>query len=1827
MLSVLDVMKGMVACGQVGQSERGPDNCLFRRAVATVHDRKDHLFDAFWVCQLLPDIPEYNDSLGQMTRLREWLGPRDDTVRTIYANLQATKTLPAELTCEWLFKPLLDFVRSSDKALCIEGTIGCGKSTLYGWIIDSLHNQIGGQDHAVLNYAIDPLLPSEMGIPSLLKGLLRQAYNHNPGLPSLHIALMSAISTAATEDYPYQMTNALWDALELAIRNASRPSIIVIDGLSELSGGDDIANKCFQRLLRGVSESPMVRLLLLSRPFVHTPDTTARRITIDSSHVHDDIRRILDKQVSTSQVEERHEITTWIMSRANGNFLWSLLTLHLWKSEQVQGFAAQVDSLPRSLDATLSLLISKIDFTDPPVRLLLLASVITVRPLSVLEAQSLLNLDMTDKSLVRHDLDIPKMVDQGCESIITINDGIIQFRHPLFKEAVRDFAKRKLGSSLHDLHVDMANRLLLYLRLVETPRTDLTLISSPSSTVEGLLRSHQLLPYALQYWTYHLIETGLSDNTLSFGPGSETMTVFPDSVSIAVLEASYWAGQRPYEALQALQVAAQTRRQILGTHRATLQSTASLAMHLRSTNRLLEAAATFATTIRSSQQILPEFHDFTVNCVSECLAVLDSVTNSDSANLPATKADLLLYMIANHSKKSGPDSDRALEFKRLLARHYAETSQEIACTGVYRDIYRFTVDRYGKLSPQAKAVARDLVTILQKSDRSGDQDQCSDMAYDDVIDVFSVTDSRRIKASITKAATFKSQNDTLNAELMYLDLLHGIIDNCQDRETDEDQRNLVRVGLLYAGLLFEQDRKEEAQGILFGLWTHFETQPGREQTVSNLLKDIATEAKRAGHPTIALGVLQSIAERSKADDVHSVDAHEVEETISHVLSELLDNIQGGSVLPKATEDALMRYSQYAEIQGASVTDSRLIHITQALVGSFSIEQRWHDVVNVASAALNLVWPAALDVSGKFPTSDDFDPALGNVGVILAMAYSMIDEERIAGYIYRNILRSARSSRISNPQFIARVAQATLDTFERLGRTDEMIGIGRENVDHYRTMLGEGDPLTLEATYSLASLCMQHGEHEIARPYYARIVDVLKKPTYYDLRAIPALKALILIFRGKRSWTQAEEVYKSLWQTFLEKGKEYSIPEETVKALYRGYSQLLEDELHVEAEVLHRVREEYRIGCASTFGDRAPVTLEASVSLAKSWQQKELDSPDAIRIYESIIDGQRSENISLQPNVSGLLEQAESALIEHYCTHLDNDMDQETLARATGLQMKQYLKEIAQSGNYSPKGLTSLGIWVYLLTKEGSLQSRKTAIQELEQAVVSVLLSDCNGKACLDAGTILASSFVECGYATEGIDAARTLRQQIIFRKANDSEQYFSKGIETIDRSKLTFIAVFEARMRGSLKGFMEIHSVTLLEAALWESFEASIQTQLPLELVLARGMKLQNLLKSHHSAYQDERLEQQMFDRFMESYSAAFTTGAQAALKFFLVLIRGLSQGPAERDLPHLACIAVKEEVKRLIDRKEFTELMEIATAGFDFIHFVGAYGNNLDIDYGFQLGLILSDPALWLSSKQAATEQALELSKSILREVLKLCRANELTFEHISIEELSKVAAVLGVQQNYSDLEVSTPLHRNVVRELILQQWLLNRLWLSRHQHGSLSQDVIVTLGRRLVDVRFFHGHIDSAIDLAEDILYNLRHVYGPSHRSAVEMMDLLSSIYMAKGDRTAAMAVLEAADLGVGNTDFNDRVDVVKFQDTSQATKSVKANIEYLLHFYQQSDHSEESVRQSETLVKELSKRLNVPTHPARDGDVRIHQPPTSWSFAVDGAGGPGGRVKGLA
>ena len=77
-----------------------------------------------------------------------------------------------------------------------------------------------------------------------------------------------------------------------------------------------------------------------------------------------------------------------------------------------------------------------------------------------------------------------------------------------------------------------------------------------------------------------------------------------------------------------------------------------------------------------------------------------------------------------------------------------------------------------------------------------------------------------------------------------------------------------------------------------------------------------------------------------------------------------------------------------------------------------------------------------------------------------------------------------------------------------------------------------------------------------------------------------------------------------------------------------------------------------------------------------------------------------------------------------------------------------------------------------------------------------------------------------------------------------------------------------------------------------------------------------------------------------------------------------------------------------------------------------------------------------------------------------------------------------------------------------------------------SLTQDMLVQLGRRLVEVHFFFGQIYSAIKLGEDIVHSFQLVYGTSYPSTVDIFSFSSSLYVATRDGAAVMTVIVSSD-----------------------------------------------------------------------------------------------------
>ena len=1552
----------------------------------------EQILNAIWTSKISSDAPQSTIQFEQMQQL---LQSPDEVIRSAQKTLLAERSSRHEFTCEWFSKPFLDFVRGSDSALWVEGRIGCGKSTLYGWILESLQSPVYGREYAVISHTIDPLLPSETNITSVIKDLLRQLVERQYGPGNVGKALANLMTAITTGDAPSQVEQVLWDCLQIAIGDTLQPTMVVIDGMSELDGGETAARTLFQHLLNFAAGNPSVRLLVLSRPFVFSPVNPLRRKSIEGGDLHKDIRRVIAALVPSDSPTPSAEVSRRIDHEADGNFFWSLLAFQEWKA---QDFSLQMwRTLPTSLDGIVAMLVSRIDLSDPTTSIVLFSSIIAIRPLRLTELEILSRIDVDNETLRSQTPDVTRAIEQACGSVLLIQDGLVLFRHALLKQGLLDTIQSGVMSLGSEMHADMGLRLSFYIRSVLGQPSELSLNATSFPAIENLFNVHPLLSYALRYWQTHLLASSTNTESASFKSKNEYRSVFPDTIHAAIIEASFWRHKLSYESLRALATAARLRKEILGDHEATLQTIAALAEALRVAKDLTGAVTEFGFAAELAKAILPEFHPFTETCVLRFLEVIDFADGSLIPDSESRKTDALQYLISMYDTQSSPSSEKSIELRYSLAAHYTAVEEYALSAATYQDVHGLIVERYGRDSRSAKVSAKRLITALQYQSEEENRPY-SDSIYDDILQAYDVTDPRRISASIAKAEAYTSLGDPFNAELVYINLWYGVAESCHLDKTLENHERLLETGIAYARFLRKEGRVPDAQTVLLGLKSQQTSVVFQSLNIIDLLEEVAVEMKQASLQDMALEILKHVLTWANL---------EADSGIRKLISEITHG---------------MIYDAESEFSSDAVgrVPTRDASVINALVEKLLKGDRFDDAIAAATPSLNKLWPSVLEPWGS-STLGTWDPELVQLAVSVANAYAGTDDMETAGAIYWHLFQAARQTNaVDGDASILKYANLALTAFSQLGEVERMISLREELLDYSVVKFGEDHSLTIETRYALASLYAREQLFEKTEHQFSRIAETLKRPNFHESSALPALRGLVDIYSRKKAWSRALEVYSWLWDTFLRNNVEHNFDSSTARKLYIDYLKLLKKHDYFKA---HELTESYRSACLAQWGERDPATLEASLFLADSWNERWDSCPEAIHLYEWVVDGQDGTPPKQREQSRAFVEAAERKLSDYYQVNGRSISDDgPTTTRAVRLLGKKYQWQKTNEDPSQPATLSSLASWIIMLTEEGSPDSKVVALRELQAAVDLVVESDVPSSTLYNAAVILASSFSANGYVEEGRKTVQRLTEQIVFQDDDANQR--------ARRSNLVFLTAFEAHLTGSVVDFAEIHAKTLMESALWECYKRLNQDSADIATILACGARLRTFVLGRNADDRAAFIERDLFDRFLEYYGAAFAKSTQTVREFFLVLIKELNDERLQLDIPSLACAVLNKNVGGLLLEDHYDSAKDLALPGFEFIRFVGALtnGNKSNLVNGLELGSMVACADVAPLPDHTLASQLLDLSRTILQETLRECRSQDFDFATVDIDLVARIATVLGLQQNYEDLEVSRHRTRDMI-------------------------------------------------------------------------------------------------------------------------------------------------------------------------------------------------------
>ena len=550
-----------------------------------------------------------------------------------------------------------------------------------------------------------------------------------------------------------EIEDALWLALDTAL-DVEYNIMIIIDGLDQITNFKAVGHRFLARLNNVCSkhrnhvkyivlsnESQIAFKTLPSRKFSLQPGDDLQKFIYNSlasyHHFHD--RKAQDKK----------SIVQHIIDASKGNFVLADLSIQLLRREETHdSFTNALNNIPRSISDVMEKLMVHLDLSTSDTKLLLSWLLVSERPLTLLEIQALLEINISTKKRSRR-FDVEDQIRQTCGPLVEVRDGIVHFRHVTIRQHLVELSKAgKILIHLQHAHSDLVTRCLAYTNTHVTSSGECAIDELESSKIDILFQKHHLLEYTTRYWTKHF---SASSMYRSNGKHEITETLrhsFSASVLLAQIERSCWETQSSIiDALEMHKLALNMRKTILTeSHEAVLQCIITIASTYEKISNTAEASTYYYQSAKLSRTIFGVEHTITTVCAENYLTCTQSIVVTKKTEITTRREEMLKVVITAHEHQHSTES--VIRYKKLLAKLYIEIQEFTLATHVYREVYKACVEHYGEFHSETMTVSKGLTIVLQRGSRHEDVLIYVKSLYEEAERTMEIYDIRRINIMV-----------------------------------------------------------------------------------------------------------------------------------------------------------------------------------------------------------------------------------------------------------------------------------------------------------------------------------------------------------------------------------------------------------------------------------------------------------------------------------------------------------------------------------------------------------------------------------------------------------------------------------------------------------------------------------------------------------------------------------------------------------------------------------------------------------------------------------------------------------------------------------------------------------------------------------------------------------------------------------------------------------------------------------------------------------------------------------------------------------------------
>jgi tetratricopeptide (TPR) repeat protein len=1496
-----------------------------------------------------------------------------------------------------------------------------------------------------------------------------------------------------------EVEESLWKGIRRGLKSNIQ-YMFVVDGLDQMKAGDTDAISCLSQFTEILSEQNAgSKMIAFTRPLgSKMRASNIEQFTMQTSQTQIDLEAYVSKMLSRSQFDgaidnQMESAVSVIVNRSQGSFSWAEMAVAYAQQQRTLSQAiSSVQSLPQTMSDLLDFHMKNVDFSQHETRYIMSWLAAAERPLLVEEVEQLLAIDPQGPSFMSYSHGESQWFS-SLKPLVMTRDGVVSFAHTCIRDHIIKQARSastKSPLNLREAHYDLLTRCLAWVQLSVREEAEISQDKLSMEERNHLFDKYVMLEYTARYWLSHLLSSPLvsDDGEFQFTTGFKKLV--PATVLFARLELTCKESQFTRSSVVELyRLAADIRRMVLGDKSMALLQSLLFSSRVAKLAHASHADEHSYEAWRLSQELLGQTDTVALSCA-------EMMTQSfvERGTMTTQQEDIMKYLILTDSEITGVEFNQRLKYLGMVVGMYKSRGDNESALLTSKQFYQQVMQKYGTNSRQSNETAEFLTSQFPST---GSDEMSRDIArtkYDNMLRTMEVDDERRIKYTLYMAQMYEQQGETAQAQAILSALWAGL--NSRDIDSVDMMDKKANVALVYYQFLRRQHRNESAELIIRELVADLETTGIHSEEMMQRVQLLRVETQEMHMYSMdrALAVLMWRYYKETGQEYTS-DASTLALSLAEGMAATV-SMQRSSGLSARDRTLMVELLDSIASSPKNLSVSTLI-LCHNLANIYVREGDWQKAGECSKAVLRHIWPSVEQAGAHKKFSTELAPPIADLALVLAYCHFRrlhLDQGTI---VYENAFASLVSTdRVPVPSVLA-VAKAVVEFYETTFQFTKALSLLHTVSNFLAGRLGETHKHTIDNLYLEAALADRLEMNTEAKNTYQRIYKSTCGETTISPDGIEAALALIGLYEKEAKWDSALDVYRHLWPTLVVQDITSSYDEMEVERLlektYLGYMAILTSRAKTtEFSERYKVASDYVTTCRNVYGPTDQKTLSALLLYAELCETNEAYTDQAIALYKQPL--QTAEWVPTSQS-SLPLEQMTQPLpitLKHKLAQLFV-RKRDSTSEARSLYTEEYQLAKKTQGYFSTTTLS----WLRELALAHSRQGTPSSVQQgnalLHTYVTDVLHAGGEHEMMGDWARKIASIYLECGFIEGGNNVLDELRHRVI---SGSDASAMALG----DRRDAVFVASFEevfGRRATSTQIMTEMYS----EMQITQTFTRNLSGHdfIP---TLISGDRLARLQLDQKRTRAAKETRDRLYEYFCATLSATQIANRDIVMQFYGICLREVHNENYNLNILKTTASLVRD----LCNDQRFQDASDVTGVLHSFLHLTDGLNNYDSIITATKICLYLSGHQATKCNNEKLFNEMSVKSRMLLQELLASAKSLGIEMMDLPFPELNDIITLLGEYEMFDDLEA-----------------ILTQLWTSRIVQRTWTPDVVVWIGRRLVETRFCRGSVDSAIQLCRDICYNLRQVWGSCDNVTLEMTKLLSGLFTASGDHKSAATLHE--------------------------------------------------------------------------------------------------------